>query len=292
VPRGNAVLRWVFVLASLAATPASAATPEQLAAKELAAADRQVRATFRAALAAAQIQLSAAIANVELSLATSSTPLLPAETLFDALVAFQTTIFAAGNAAGTAHAEGARDALATLGTMLHGVYPEAFYPGDGTATARFETALATDTNKAYTKLRKQLGRVAARFASKGFALGFRVRPPRTTAAVLWSEAVTNSFPELPPTIDVAISFSDLAVAGDGQIRVAGTGTVIPVPDNGPIGVGALGQPDSAILQTRSVVPEGGRWRTNFDLFAFGEAVYLLSTFQQTIEGEEITLGVR
>jgi hypothetical protein len=285
--------RMTLALAIAAApAPGFAVTPEAAAAKRLAASDRDVRATFRASLAAAQSELSAAIANVELSLATAATPLAPAETLFDALVAFQTTTFAAGNAAATAHAEGARDALATLGTELHGVYPDAFYPGDGTATTRFETSLATDASKVYAKVRKRLTRVVARFAAKGFALNFRVRPPRTTAAVLWNEVVTNSFPELPPTIDVAVSFSDLAVAGDGQIRVAGTGTVIALPDNGPIGVGALGQPDSAILETRNVVPEAGRWRTDFDLFAFREAVYLLATFQQTIEGEEITLGVR
>ena len=151
---------WALALgAALLGGPATAAEPGAAAAKQLAAADRAVRTTYKAALSAAQIQLTAAIANVELALLSAATPATPGDLLFAGLASFQASVSAAGGAASLAHAEAARDALATLGTGFHGRYPAAFYPGDGTPTARLEATLAKDAERAYAKVRKQLAKL-------------------------------------------------------------------------------------------------------------------------------------
>jgi hypothetical protein len=278
---------------AILAAPATAATPEAAAAKQLAAADRAVRATYRAALTAAQIPLSAAIANVELALLSVPTPDAPGDLLFAALASFQATVFAAGNAAAFAHADAAKGALAALGTGFLGHYPAAFYPGDGTPTARLETALAKDAERAYAKVRKRLAKLATRFASEGFALDFVIRPPRTLDSHLWSESVVNVNPVLPPTIDLAVAFSVQDVADDAQIRMGGTGSVVTAPvDLGPILVFALAQPDSPVLVDDGATPEDDRWSTSFGGQAFREGVYILSAVQTTVPGDDVTLGVR
>jgi hypothetical protein len=278
---------------AILAAPATAATPEAAAAKQLAAADRAVRAAYRAALTAAQIPLSAAIANVELALLSVPTPDAPGDLLFAALASYQATVFAAGNAAASAHADAARAALATLGTGFLGRYPAAFYPGDGTPTARLETALAKDAERAYAKVRKRLAKLAARFAAEGFALDFVIRPPLTLDSHLWSESVVNVNPVLPPTIDLAVAFSVQDVADDAQIRMGGTGSVVTAPvDLGPILVFALAQPDSPVLVDDGATPEDDRWSTSFGGQPFREGVYILSATQTTVPGDDVTLGVR
>ena len=283
----------LLVLAAIAAAPASAAGPETAAAKQLAAGEKAARATFRASLAAAQIQLSAAIANVERSVATAATPADPGEALFAALASFQATVMAAENAAAAAQAEAAQEALAALGTGFHGVYPAAFYPGDGSPRARFEASLAKDAARAYAKMRKRLTGLAARFEAAGFALTFRLRPPVAVDALLWNETAVNSNPVLAPTIDLALSFSDLAAQDDAQIRLAGTGSAVAFPvDLGPIVVVALAQPDSAVLVNDSAIPEDGRWSSSFAEQPFREAVYILGAMQTAVPGDDVALGVR
>ena len=285
---------WALALgAALLAGPAKAAEPGVAAAKQLAAADRAVRTTYKAALSAAQIQLSAAVANVELALLSAATPAAPGGLLFAGLASFQASVFAAGNAAAEAHAHAARDALAALGIAFHGNYPAAFYPGDGTPTARLEAALAKDAERAYAKVRKQVAKLAARFAAEGFTLDLVIRPPLTLDSRLWSEAIVNVNPVLPPTIDLAVAFGGRGVAGDAQIRVAGTGSVVAFPvDLGPILVFALAQPDSPVLVDDAATPEDDRWSAAFGEQPFPEGVYILSALQTTVPGDDVSLGVR
>jgi hypothetical protein len=283
----------LLILAAITTVPAAAAGPETAAAKQLTAGEKAARATFRASLAAAQIQLSAAIANVERSLPAAATPAEPGNALFAALASFQTTLMAAENVAAAAQAEAAQEALATLGTKLHGVYPAALHPGDGSPRARFEGWLARDADRAYAKVRKRLTGLAARFEAAGFALTFRLRPPVAVDAFLWNETVVNSNPVLPPTIDLALAFSDLAAQGDAQIRLAGTGSAVEFPvDLGPIVVVALAQPDSAVVVNESAPPQDGRWSSSFAEQPFREAVYILSALQTTVPGDDVALGVR
>ena len=277
--------------AGIPAAPAAAASPEAVAVKQLAAGEKAARATFRAALAAAQIQLQAAIANVERSLPAAATPAAPGDTLFTALVSFQTTVFAARSEAAAAQAEAAQEALASLDAELHGVYPEAFYPGDGTPRASFAAGLAKDADKAYAKMRKRVAALAQRFEAVGFTLTFLVRPPLAVDSRLWNETVTNSVPFLPPTIDLALSFGTLATSEDARIRLAGTGSDFP-PEIGAIVVGALAQPDSPVLVDDTALPVNGRWTSSFSDLPFREAVYILSAQQTTVPGDDVTLGVR
>jgi hypothetical protein len=289
--RAGAVTGRLALALLLVAAPAAGATPEQLAAKQLAAGEKAARATFRAALAAAQIQIRAAIANVERSLPTAATPAAPGDAIFTALVSFQDTIFAARSEAAAAQAEAAQEALASLGVELHGIYPEAFYPGDGTARASFAAALAKDADRAYAKTRKRLAALAERFEAAGFALTFHLRPPLAVDSRLWNETIVNSNPSLPPTIDLALSFGDLVALGDAQIRLAGTGSDFP-PEIGAVAVVALGQPDSAVVVNDSALPEDGRWRSSFSEQPFREAVYILGAMQATVPGDDVSLGVR
>ena len=103
----------------------------------------------------------------------------------------------------------------------------------------------------------------------------------------------NSNPVLAPTIDLALSFSDLAAQDDAQIRLAGTGSAVAFPvDLGPIVVVALAQPDSAVLVNDSAIPEDGRWSSSFAEQPFREAVYILGAMQTTVPGDDVALGVR
>jgi hypothetical protein len=283
--------RWSLVLALLAAAPASAATPEALAAKQLAAAENAARTTFRAALSAAQIQLNAALANVETALSGAATPTAPGEALFTALVAFQVDVFEAENLASNAQADAAKTALASLATDLNGIYPAAFYPGDGSATAGFEKAIEKDAAKAYAKVGKRLAKVAARFSAEGFALRFRLRPPTATDSRSWSEDVVDFLTGLPPTLDLALAWSDLAVQGDGQLRGAGTGTRIDLVGTGPVQIAAFAHPGADVFVDETAEPAGNRWSSDFGGQSFAEGVYLLVANQTGIPGDDVSIGV-
>ena len=218
-----------IVVAIGVASPAPAATPEVAAAQQLSAAEQAARTTFRAALTAAQLQVNAALGDVELAVTGAASPLEAGDELFAALEAFQRAVFVAENLASNARAEAAKAALATLGANLGGIYPEAFYPGLGTPRERFEAAIAKDTAKAYAKLAKRLGKVIARFAAQGFALNVRLRTPTYTASRTWSETTVDFVLALPPTVDLVVVWSDLATLGDGQLRASGSG----LPAHGP-----------------------------------------------------------
>lgn len=276
-----------------AATPAYAATPEAAAQQQLAAAEKAARTTFRAALAAAQIQLFAAVANVELALPAAASPLEPGDDLFEGLAAFQRATFVAENLASQAQAEGAKAALEALGAD-GGIYPAAFYPGLGTPTERFETAIAKDAAKAYAKVGRRLVTLIARFEAEGFALNVRLRPPTFTDSRIWSEALVDFVTAFPPTVDLVLAWSDLAVLGDGQLRAAGTGTQLtggPI-ETGPILLSAIAQPGTAVSIDKQVTPVESRWTTDLDGDALLEGVYLLIASQQSVLGADVSIGVR
>jgi hypothetical protein len=287
--------RWILLIALLAGAPASAATPEALAARQLKAAEKAARQTFLAGLAAAQIQLSAAIANVELALATAVSPVDPGNALFDALATFQVAVFEARNLASAAQAEAARTALTPLGPGLAGVYPESFYPGTGSATAAFEKAVEKDVAKAYAKMERRVAKAAGRFAGAGFSLAFRLLPPETTAARLWSEDVVDFLTVLPPTVDLVVSFSDLAILGDGRMRAAGSGTVLaggPI-ETGPLLVSALANPSSPVSVDAQVAEDdGNRWSTDFAGAPLVEGVWLVTVSESVVPGDALSIGVR
>jgi hypothetical protein len=290
--------RWVtIVLASLAvaiaAAPAPAATPEAAATQQLAAAEKAARTGFKAALAAAQGQLATALANVELELVSAPSPTGPGDSLFDALTAFQTSVFVAKNLASNAQADAAKSALATLAPGLSGIYPDAFYPGDGTPTARFEAAIAKDAAKVYAKVSKRLAKLVAKFAAQGFALNVRLRPPVATEARSWSETLVDFITVLPPTIDLALAWSDLATLGDGQIRIAGSGTHLTgAVDNGPVLLGAFSHPGADVFVDGQAEPTGNRWLSSFGGETFVEGVYLLVAGQQLVSGQQVSIGLR
>jgi hypothetical protein len=287
--------RWLLVLALLGGAPASAATPEALAAKQLKAAEKAARQTFLATLAAAQTELGSAIGDVELSLATAVSPVDPGNALFDALATFQVAVFGARNLASSAQAEAARAALATLGPDLAGVYPDSFYPGTGSATAAFEKAVEKDVAKTYAKVEKRAAKAADRFADAGFALRVRLLPPDATTARFWSEEVVDFLTVLPPTIDLAVSFSDLAILGDGQMRAAGSGTVLaggPI-ETGPLLVSALANPSSPVSVDAQVADDdGNRWSTDFAGAPLVEGVWLVTVSESVVPGDALSIGVR
>jgi hypothetical protein len=282
-----------FAAGIAAGTPAYAATPEAAAQQQVATAETAARTTLRAALAAAQIQLFAAISNVELALPAAASPLEPGNDLFDGLAAFQRATFVAENLASQAQAEGAKAALATLGAD-GGIYPDAFYPGLGTPTERFETAIGKDTAKAYAKVGKRLVKLVARFAAEGFALNVRLRPPTFTDSRNWSETIVDFVTVFPPTVDLVVAWSDLAVLGDGQLRAAGTGTQLtggPI-ETGPVLLSAVAHPGTDVNIDKEVTPVESRWTTDLDGAALPEGVYLLVAGQQTILGADVSIGVR
>jgi hypothetical protein len=287
--------RSILVLVLLAGAPASGATPEALAAKQLKAAEKGARQTLLASLASAQAELGSALGDVESSLATAVSPVDPGNALFDALATFQGAVFAARNLASSSQAQAARAALATLGSGLAGVYPDSFYPGDGSATAGFEKAVEKDLAKAYAKVGKRVAKTAGRFADQGFALRYRVLPPEATTARFWSEETVDFLTVLPPTIDLVVSFSDLAVAGDGRMRAAGSGTVLaggPI-ETGPLLVSAFANPGTlATVDAQVAEDDGNRWSTDFAGAPFVEGAWLVTVAESVVPGDAVSIGVR
>jgi hypothetical protein len=285
-----------FAATLAAPAPAPAATPEENAAvQQLAAAEKAARTAYRAALAAAQLQLFAALTNVESALPAAASPLEPGNDLFDALEAFQEAVFVASNLATNAQAEGAKAALATLGSGLAGIYPDAFYPGLGRPTERFEAAIAKDAAKTYAKVGKRLTKVVARFGAAGFALTLRIQRPVFTDSRTWSETIVDFVLAFPPTVDLAVAWSDLAVPGDGQLRAAGSGFQIPPPapiETGPVQITLLAHSGPDFFLDKTATPEGGRWRTDLDAAALPEGVYLVAVGQDVVAGNDVTIGVR
>jgi hypothetical protein len=276
--------------------PARAATPEETAAvQQLAAAEKAARTAYRASLAAAQIQLFAAIANVESALPAAAGPLEPGNDLFDALATFQGSVVVASSLASNAQAEAAKAALATLGPELGGIYPDAFYPGMGTPTERFEAAIAKDAAKTYGKVGKRLARVVARFRAEGFALNLRLQRPVFTDSRIWSETLVDFILAFPPTVDLAVTWSDLALAGDGQLRAAGSGFQIlpPAPiETGPVQITLVAHAGPDFFLDKTAAPEAGRWQTDLDGAALPEGVYLVAVGQDVVAGNDTTIGVR
>jgi hypothetical protein len=290
------MMRWTLrasaMLLLLCAAPAArAATPEQLAAKQLAAAEKAARTTLRAALAAAQADVLAAIAGVEATLAGAATPTAPGDALFAALVDFQIAVFEAQNVASNAQAQAARAALASLGVPLAGIYPDAFYPGDGTPTARFERAVAADVAKGHAKVGKRVAKLAARFAARGFSLRFRLVPPLATTAQNWSEDQTDFFTTLPPTVDLVLTFGELAVPNDAQLRAAGSGSVVEIVGTGPVHLSAFANPGSfTSVEVDVATPVGNRW-SHAVADPIAEGTWILTASQGVTPSAAISLGV-
>ena len=282
-----------IVFAIGVASPAPAATPEVAAAQQLSAAEQAARTTFRAALTAAQLQVNAALGDVELAVTGAASPLEAGNELFAALEPFQRAVFVAENLASNARAEAAKAALATLGANLAGIYPEAFYPGLGTPRERFEAAIAKDAAKAYAKLAKRIGKVIARFAAQGFALNVRLRTPAYTASRTWSETTVDFILALPPTVDLAVVWSGLATLGEGQLRASGSGFQLTGPvETGPIEVLVLAHPGVDVVIDRQVVPVDGRWSTDLDGDALAEGVYVVAASQGLTQGDAFAIGLR
>jgi hypothetical protein len=284
----------LLTLAAIAtAAPARAATPEAAAAQQLAAAEKAARTTFRAALTAAQLQVNAALGDVELAVTGAESPLEAGNELFAALEAFQRAIFVAGNLASNAQAQAAMAALATLGANLGGIYPEPFYPGLGTPRQGFESAIAKDTAKAYAKLAKRIGKVIARFEAQGFGLNVRLRAPVYTAARTWSETTVDFLLSIPPTVDLAVVWSDLALLEDGQLRAAGTGFQLTGPvETGPIGLLVLAHQGVDVVIERQIPPADGRWSSALEGEALVEGVYVVAASQNLTPGDAFAIGLR
>lgn len=283
------VLAVTMVCAALAAaTTARAAEPSAAAVQQLLASQKETRSSFRAALAAANAQASSAIGTVELGFASSQDATAAGNALFDALKTFQVAVDAALVAAANAQANAAQALLSTLGSDLGGVFPRGFYPGDLTPAAALEQAIDKDLAKAYARLRKRLARVSERFEDSGFGLTFRVRAPRTALpARRWSETEIDFLLTFEARIDLALAWSELAVPGDGQLRVAGGASANPsLPD---VAFSAYKIPT---FHDESLTRDGNRFSTEIAGTPLDEGVWLLVASQGMSGASELTIGVR
>jgi hypothetical protein len=274
--------------ASLGAAPALAAGPAGQATQQLLAAQAAARTALHADLAAALAGATSAIASLETALAGTGDADAAGDALFTALQAFQVAVDAAMVKAADAPANAAKDALAALGGPLAGIYPTAFYPGDRTPTAAFEKAYTKELSKAYTKLQKRLGKTAAKFEAAGFGLTFRVAPPRPFPNRLWSENLVDFQTTIPAQIDVALAWSDVALAGDGRLRIAGGAST-----NEPVGLGdvTIFATSDGVNAQLDVAPEDGRFATDLAQ-TFPEGVWLVIVSQSSLTGTDVSIGIR
>jgi hypothetical protein len=140
---------------------------------------------------------------------------------------------------------------------------------------------------------KRLTKVVARFAAEGFALNLRIQRPVFTDSRVWSETIVDFVLSFPPTVDLAVAWSDLAAAGDGQLRAAGSGFQIGPPvETGPVQLTVIAHPAAPFVLDKTATPEGGRWRTDLDGAALPEGVYLVAVAQDVVSGNDVTIGVR
>lgn len=274
----------------LAGAPARAQSdPGAAARKQFLAAQKAALPIFRTALRGAALEASSAIGSVELAFAGNLDATAAGDALFAALVVFQVDVAAALVAAADAQSESARDALATLGTGLGGIYPQAFYTGDLSPAASFEDGVEKEIAKTYTKLRKRVDRLGSRFQDAGFGLTFRIRPPHPFKALTWDETAVDSFRFFPATLDLALGWSDLGATGDAQLRIGGSAGVVEVIGLEDVTIFAT---NKAAEQTVTATPVDDRFATNFGGASLPEGNWIAGVTQSSLLGDEISIGVR
>jgi len=290
------VVRRALVFAAFVATTLVAAAPharadaDKAAEKQLRAAQAKAFATFKSSLGVDVKAFAADVAALETKVALSSDGPTASQSLFDALVTLQTNVTAQATTAATAQATAAKDLLAALAPATEGAYPAALYPGDGTPTAAFESAVDTLLAKTYAALRKRIATTVRRIERKGTHVNFRLAPPRRPARV-WSSKIVD-FTILPaPTIDVIVAFSTAAAAGDGKLRVAGQAAHVDspaIPIDSDVSATAVFDGRSA---DQKVTPSNGRYAIDFANADFVEGVWLVLASQNLIPADA-SIGVR
>jgi hypothetical protein len=268
------------------------AAADKAATNRLLAAQSAALATFRAATVSAAKTLNADLVATEKALAGSKDGAAAAQALFDALVKTQVAETTALKTAAQAQADAAKDALATLAPATEGVYPAAFYPGQGTPTAAFEDAVDAFAAKTYVGLRKRAARTMQRIEHAGTHVALRLTPPRRPRRV-WNSSFTDSLLVPHPTIDVVIAFSGADASGDGKMRAAGEAGFLPpgpVPFDNDVTVDAAFT-GRGLTQEQKVTPADGRWSVDFGDADFVEGVWLVIA-SQNLGATDATIGVR
>lgn len=191
---------------ALAQLKASHAT----AAKKLKADLKAARDVFLAELKAFEATVKAGGGNVAL-----------AQGLFDDLIALQVATGSAIEDAFTETTIAAKEALATLPPPLNGIYPRGFTVGDGGLVDRFRAQTDGTTEKHVATLRKRLVKTTTLADKAGVGLTFRLEVPVVTTEFQWSESSFAAGGGAPVAVDTIVTFSSLAVLGDGRVFLGG-----------------------------------------------------------------------
>ncbi len=268
------------------------AAADAAAQKQLVATQTTVFATFRTSTSAAAKTFDADAAALEKLLAVSGDGAAAAQALFDALVKLQTSETSALTTAADGQAAAAKALLAGLAPATEGVYPAAFYPGQGTPTGTFEDAVDSLLAKSYAKLEKRAGAAMKRIERAGTHVALRLAAPRRPVRV-WSSKGTDSFIAPHPTIDVLLAFRVASQATAGKMRAAGQAGFVPpgpLPFDGDVDCGAFFTATGA-SQEQKVTPADGRWKVDFADADFVPGVWLVGASQNLVPADA-SIGVR
>jgi len=108
------------------------------------------------------------------------------------------------------------------GEPLDGLFPAAFYAGEGSVLDAFGDRAARRVERTYAVARRRIARSAARLErATGVALGFRLAPPLPAVERVGDDTGTSGLAP-PLTLDTVFAVSDLAKTGDGMICVGGS----------------------------------------------------------------------
>ena len=284
------LLRVVLLLAAAAPWTAAARADESLekaAKKALTTAQSGLLRTFRAGVTAASATLSADVAKIDSDLRAHDPPADAPPALFDALVRLQVAMTAALKAAVDGQAGAAKDLVAAHPPAVEGQYLTALYPGDGTPTAKFESALDALVAKTYAATRKRVAKLMPFLEGAGQHVNFRVAPPLRRVRI-WDSSRTDFFVSVPPTIDVVVASSSRDATGDGTIRVGGAAVEFDLFDD-DLTLTAFFNLNST---DRKVTSANGRFTSDFDGAQFAEGIYIVGILQGQTAGGEATIGVR
>jgi hypothetical protein len=270
-------------LLAFAVSPAGAATPEVEAARYLAREHAFYLKELRALLKVETVEAFAAIRSAELALVSGVGASAAADALFAALADIQRDVKAGIESAADQQALVANDALGIMGVANPGVYPEAFYPVGRTSSALFQESVVRDVARAYAKIAKRLDKLVARFEAEGSSFAYVIRPPRDYPAWIWSELESTRGQDFAPTLDLALMWGDLSVAGSVSLRVAGSSSADFVTVTGVTASGS-----ATTLMAGPIAPLEERFATATD--SLDEGLWRIAT--SAPETPYLVIGVR
>lgn len=219
---------WAVVL--LVTAPLAAQVDDKAAVAQFKEDTKPLLKDFKSASNELKGVLTDAIEAFEDDLPGAADPVATADTLAEAVQSFHSglrgLLLDVSLGADTAWQE----ALAANagGTPLDGIYPEGLVSGDGGAVDDFRQSVDKQVAKIVSSLNKRLDKAEKSAESDGFGLlAWSGVPGGLNASAASEDLAGGSFP--PFSIDIVVSFSDLATGGDGVLWVGGSANSDELP---------------------------------------------------------------